>query len=222
MANTIFAKDHITIDELSSPPSATPTAGQVQLYGYNKAMYMKNSDGVISSLSVNAPAFAYIGKGDSGAAGVPLSQWDITLPTGYDVLRFLFRLKNDYSTAIQRNLYGRLDDVSTAAAYNSRYYNEGGTTTAVANTRMTNLGAFIYNAASPYPETVVWMDIHDADSATKATFIETKSFSANALYTYYSRQRRNAAEVNSTLNLYLNADDIVDSSYILWGLKALD
>lgn len=211
MAKTIFGKDQITIDERNAHPGATPPAGQVQLYGYNKGMYMKNADGVVSPLSANAPAFAYIGQGSIG--NTPVAQWDVALPTGYEVLRFLFRLKNDNAGTTTRHLYGKLDNISAANTYSW-----------TGDQPQTGNKMFlVYHISNMAVEqqSFIWMDVHYASQPAIPTIIETRSFSTYSLKFMSYVCRRNAAEVNSTLNLYLNADSIVNSSYTLWGLRAL-
>jgi len=202
--------------EKRSTDADQPATGKFALFNKSGSMFMRDGDsGSIQELGATPN-----NMGMTRLHTDPLQntlqndsvQWDIPLPSGFKILRFLFEVETN-DTVGAANFYARFDDDATLNTYT---HNLG------TNTWDTGiLAGYVYgfNANPRYSR--IWLDVMNYDDSSRWTLTDFKTIQHQGnIEQYKGFGHRNIAESNTELNVFLNIYQLkAGSSYTLWGLK---
>ncbi|MEO1644397.1 MAG: hypothetical protein AAFR67_04375 [Chloroflexota bacterium] len=207
MAKTELTFDQLILEKRTTDP-ATPASGKFALYNKNGGVYAKDDSGSVAGMSNTANALVYL---SSPSIVANTGQWDISLPTGYKMLRMRMTLQS-MATAIQ-GIYLRFDDDATAGDYRSVGY-DANVTTAIA------LG-YVPPSNNTIPMNFLDIDIWDYEDANVQTQVSFHAANNSPSWNINWRGSglKTAAETNSTLNILLASANLGVSSAVIWGLK---
>ena len=213
MAKSELTFDQLILEKRNTDPQA-PASGKFALYNKNGAIYAKDENNSIASLSNTAQSLVYLSS--PNLANNIAGQWDFNLLPGYKMMRFQLWLQT--ATAVNRILYFRLDDHAAANDYSLVGQNHGGNYSL--GTAEIRAGSVSTNAyARPY--TFVTLDVWDyADPSRNTVLIYNSTLlEPAARANYIGTGIRLLAESNNELNVTMNADNFGACSAAIWGLK---